>query len=76
MDFDRISLLLGIIHNSINVPNTERLREAAMEELRRMNGPALQEPEVVPVVEPEPEVVEAEAAPAEEPELDLKVRRI
>lgn len=50
MDFERINLLLDVFHKSLNVPNTEKIRDEIREELTQWNSPA-------PVVEdPQPEL--------------------
>lgn len=61
MDFERVSLLLGIVHNSINVPGTERIRDEAIKELQQLNGIFA----TVAAVEAAAEVVEPVAVDAE-----------
>lgn len=39
MDFERINLLLDVVHKTLNVPNTNRIRDEAMAELREINLP-------------------------------------
>lgn len=69
MDFERVSLLLGIVHNSINVPGTERIRDEAIKELQQLNGIFA----TVAAVEAAAEIVEeapVAEVPAEEPVAD------
>jgi len=41
MDFERIALLLAIVHDSMNVPGTDQIRAKALEELALRNVAAL-----------------------------------
>ena len=61
MDWQKIWLLVDIIHKAQNVPNTNNILAAAMAELAEINYPAKANG-----ARPEPV----------EPELDLKARRV
>lgn len=74
MDFERVSLLLGIVHNSLNIPGTERLRDEAIKELQELNG-KFAPTAVEPAVEVVTEVAEAGAVPFQE-EIKMEGRRI
>lgn len=37
MDFERINLLLSVVHKSMNVPGTNNIRNAALDELEDWN---------------------------------------
>lgn len=66
MDFERVSLLVNIIHNTLNIPGTERIREEATKELLEINKAFADVMQPEPVAEPV-----AEATPvAEEPAAD------
>lgn len=75
MNFERIKLLLDVFHSSINVPNTDRIRNEAMAELIEHNSTfadvVVEKPEDVEE-EPEGEPV---AEPAQE-EIKVAGRRI
>lgn len=75
MDFERVSLLLGIVHNSLNIPGTERLRDEAIKELQELNGKFASAPVVEPVAEVVAEVAEPEPEPVQE-EIKMEGRRI
>lgn len=52
MDFDRIKLLLDVLHSSLTVPNTDRIRAAIMSELAEHNTDA----DLITPTDPEPEL--------------------
>ena len=47
MDFAYINLLLDVVHKSLNLPNTGRIRDAAMAELTAINTPVPKVEEVL-----------------------------
>lgn len=49
MDFDHIHTLLDVFLKSINIPHTEKIRAAIVEELKAINDPIVDAPE--PIVE-------------------------
>ena len=38
MDFERIALLLGVFHSSLDVPKTDNIRNEIMKELHKHNS--------------------------------------
>ena len=62
MDFERIALLLGVFHSSLDVPKTDNIRNEIMKELHKHNAMEL--------IEPSAEVV------AEQKELQFGARKL
>jgi hypothetical protein len=52
MDFDHINTLLSVFHKSLNVPHTDLIRVAIIEELKVINAA----PEAPAPADPEPEL--------------------
>jgi hypothetical protein len=65
MDFAYINLLLDVVHKSLNLPNTGRIRDAAMAELTAINAPT-----------PVPTVTKTAPIFPAEPELTAGGRRL
>lgn len=66
MDWEKINLLLDIIHKVRDVPNTDYIWGCAVKELRQLNEPSSMQPS------PEPVNVNASG----EPELNFGARRL
>jgi hypothetical protein len=47
MNFERIALLLCVVHKSMNVPGTDNIRAAALAELKTHNEPFRVDPKVL-----------------------------
>lgn len=60
MNYERIQLLLSVFHDSLDVPNTDKIRAEIMKELRAWNSP-----QGLPAA--------VEDVPADPEELELKV---
>lgn len=60
MNFERIKLLLDVFHSSLNVPNTDRIRNEAMAELIEHNSTfadvVVEEPEIISEVVEQEEI--------------------
>jgi hypothetical protein len=77
MDFEHIHLLLDVIHKSLNLPNTNRIRDLAMAELTSINAvPAPNAAPPVPAPLVTPRFEEGLADENVQGELNLKGRRL